>query len=170
MNVLKQGSVLVTPSCATNLYSIWGDEALWNIANTKRIYLDQILRQMHNKVEKYLNENNFAMPEDISIMLSASLCNMSRLLPHVTWFSKFLIKVVAPAMTDQYLANVFPLLRQLCSIIRIDCSHKTAKHRREKVVQKTVDKSTNEITTKVCIFLNIMLSHRWQKTKFLQML
>ena len=77
-------------------------------------------------------------------------------------------------MTDQYLANVFPLLRQLCSIVRIDCSHRTAKHCREKVVQKYIDPTTNETTTQVsklqtflCYLYSCSFSVNYKKSKSL---
>ena len=104
---------------------------------------------MQSKIKQHLFDEKIALPSEIITMICATFSSMSRLLPHVNWFSKFLVKVLAPAMTKSYINNVFPLLRQLCAIVRIDCSHRTTKNRREKVTYKVYDPKTGKMIEKV---------------------
>ena len=123
--------------------------AYWNNAATRRMYLDRIMTQMQSNVKKHCLDHQLALPDEITTMLCAAFSNMGRLVPHVTWFSKFLVNVMAPAMTKPYIDNVFPMLRQLCAIVRIDCSHRTTKNRREKETYEVFDPKTKKLVTKV---------------------
>ena len=107
------------------------------------------MTNMRSKLKTHLTQQQLSLPSDIATMLCASFCNMSKLLPNARWFSQFLTHVMSPAMTNPYRKNVFPMLRQLCSIIRIDCSHRTTKNRREKVKYSFIDPKTKQKGNKV---------------------
>ena len=63
--------------------------------------------------------------------------------------TKKLITTTPKLMTKPYIDNVFPMLRQLCAIVRIDCSHRTTKNRREKETYEVFDPKTKKLVTKV---------------------
>lgn len=140
------------------------DLAYWNNASLRRLYLDRIITQMQFNIKYHCQEHHLAVPDEIITMLCASFSNMSRLVPHTTWFSKFLVHVMAPAMTRSYINNVFPMLRQLCAIVRIDCSHRTTKNRREKQKYKVYDPTTKQFVTKVRVCCAFAFCERSYKT------